>query len=124
MKTRNIILIASIIIITVIVLIYAYITGLASMWHLHKPDDSPYFITTKPVIVKNILLPAGTKIVYEKSFFSGKYEQEKMLKEKDITAIYFKQDTTINWGGVPIISIVKFFNTKMKDLPFVQILTN
>ncbi len=88
--------------------------SLDSGWILHKPDDSPYFITVKPIVVKNILLPVGTKIIYEKSFFSGKYEQKRLLNEKKITQISFKEGTTIDWGGVPITSIVKFFNDKMK----------
>ncbi len=115
MRTQNIILItAIIIIIATIAFIYVYITGLASAWSLHQPNDSPYFITKKPVTLKNILLPVGTKITYEKSCFSGKYERKKMLNEKDITEISFKEGTTIDWGGVPITSIVKFFNPEMK----------
>ncbi len=84
------------------------------MGHLNKPDDSPYFVTTKPIVIKNILLPKETKITYEKRYFWEKHEQKGLLNEKDITKISFKDGITIDWGGVPITSIVKFFNLEMK----------
>lgn len=84
------------------------------MWAINKPDERPFFVTTKPIIVKNILLPEGTKIIYQRQYFWENYKQEEPLKEKDIMQISFKEGTTINWGGVPINSIVKFYNSKMK----------
>ncbi len=67
---------------------YLYILGLASMWSLNT-DDRPYFITTEPMEVKNIKLPIGTKIIYEKkwSLFRKKSEQEKPLNEEDVETI-------------------------------------
>lgn len=114
METKKIFIILGIIILIIIGCFYAYVNALSSMWTLHSPDKSPYFVTTKPIIIKNILLPKGTKITYEKRYFWEKYEQKKLLNKKDITKISFKEGTTINWGGVPITSIFKFFNSKMK----------
>ena len=93
---------------------YAYINALASALVINKPDKRPFFITTKPVIIKNISLPVGTKIIYEKQYFWEKYEQKKLLNEKDIVSINFRKGTTINWGGMPITSIVRFYNTEIK----------
>lgn len=93
---------------------YAYMYALGSAWTLNKPDKSPFFITTKPIVVKGILVPKGTKLVYEKQYFWEKYEQKKPLNEKDIVEISFTEGVTIDWGGVPITSIVKFYNSEMK----------
>ncbi|MBW1298084.1 hypothetical protein GBO31_21420 [Aquimarina litoralis] len=84
------------------------------MWVLNEPDDSPYFLTTEPVEVKGILVPKGTKITYEKRWFRKKNEHKEPLDEKDITEIDFHEEATIKWAGVPITSIVKFFNPEMK----------
>ena len=86
----------------------AYVDALGSMWVINKPDERPYFVTTKPLIVKQILLPKETKIIYNKRYFWQNYEQNKLLNEKNITQISLKDGTTIYWGGVPITSIVKF----------------
>jgi hypothetical protein len=73
----------------------------------------PYFITTEPVIVKKILVPVGTKLTYEEDFFR-EGQQDKILNEKKLTDIDFPAGKTINWGGVPIKSISKFFNSEMR----------
>ncbi|MDQ8005555.1 MAG: hypothetical protein REI64_12200 [Pedobacter sp.] len=75
--------------------------------------DYPYFVTTKPLVVKKIAVPAGTTLVYEESFWK-KGKQDKMLSESKLTAINLPVGTTINWGGVPITSIVQFFNSEMR----------
>jgi hypothetical protein len=73
----------------------------------------PYFVTTKPLIVKKIAVPIGTTLVYKESFWK-KGKQDKMLSESKLTAIRLPVGVTINWGGVPITSIVQFFNSEMR----------
>ncbi|PKV48858.1 hypothetical protein ATE84_0873 [Aquimarina sp. MAR_2010_214] len=114
MEAKKIFIIIGIIILIVIGFFYAYLKALGSAWVTNKPDKRPFFVTTKPIIIKNILLPEGTKIIYNKKYFWEKYEQKELLNEKDITSVFLKEGTTINWGGVPITSIVKFFNSEMK----------
>ena len=55
---------------------FLYLNALGSAQVINKPDKSPFFVTTKPIIIKNILLPKGTKIKYKKRYFWEKYEQE------------------------------------------------
>ncbi|MCL7763527.1 hypothetical protein MPF19_08890 [Polaribacter sp. Z014] len=113
METKKILIILGIILFVLIGLFYIYAKGLGSMYALgNKPDESPFYITTKPIVVKNILLPKGTKISYKKNYFWQKYEQKELLNEKNIKEISFPE--VINWGGVPITSILKFFNPEMK----------
>jgi len=114
MEAKKIFSIVGILVLIVIGSFFLYLNALGSAWVINKPDKSPFFVTTKPIIIKNILLPKGTKIKYKKRYFWEKYEQEELLNEKDITTISFRQGTTINWGGVPITSITKFFNSEMK----------
>ncbi|MDN3491538.1 hypothetical protein [Winogradskyella bathintestinalis] len=114
MQPKKILIIIGVILLIVIGFFYAYMHALGSAWVTNKPDKRPFYVTTKPVTIKNITLPEGTKIIYEKQYFWEKYEQEKLLNEEDITIVNFKEGTTINWGGVPITSIVKFFNSDMK----------
>lgn len=113
MKFKKTLVVIGIIILIGTASFVAYLIGLASAYDLNKPDKRPFFIISEPVIVKNIQLPKGTKIIYEKRYFWQEYEQEKQLSEKDIVAISFPKETTINWGGVPITSIVKFYNSEM-----------
>lgn len=113
MKIQNILIVFGVIILIAIGCFYVYLNALGSMWVLNKPDKRPFFVTPKPIFVKNLLLPEGTKIIYEKQYFWEKYKQEKPLHAKDIIEVSFREGTTINWGGVPITSIVKFFNSDM-----------
>ena len=113
MNTQKILIAFGVIIPIAVGCFYAYLYAFASAWTLHKPDKRPFFITTEPIVVKKIILPEGTKIIYEKQFFWEKYEQKKALNEKDIVEISFMDGTTIDWGGVPINSIVKFYNSEM-----------
>ncbi|MDE5416985.1 hypothetical protein L3049_03115 [Labilibaculum sp. DW002] len=114
MEKKIIFIILGIILLVVIGYFYFYSKALASMWVLNKPDQSPYFVTTKPITIKNILLPKGTKVTYKKRNFWEKYEQEKLLNENDISDFSFAEGTALDWGGVPITSIVKFYNSEMK----------
>lgn len=114
MKTQKIAIIVGVILVIAIVGLLVYLFALSSAYTLNKPDKRPFFITTQPVVVKKILLPEGTKIIYEKGHFWGKQEQKKPLNEKGIIQISFVEGTTVNWGGVPITSMVKFYNSEMK----------
>lgn len=114
MEVKKILIVIGIIILIVIGCFYLYLHALGSMWVVNTPDESPFFITTKPIVVNNILVPKETKITYKKRYFWEKYEQKKLLSEKDITRISIKKGVTINWGGVPIKEIIKFFNSEMK----------
>lgn len=74
--------------------------------------DYPYFITTEAMMVKKILVPKGTKLVYEESYFNkGKIEHK--LSEKKLITIEFPSGQELIWGGVPVKSIDKFFNSEM-----------
>lgn len=114
MAANKILLAVGILILIVIVCFYIYLNALSSAYSLHKPDKRPYYITTQPLVVKNISLPKGAKITYKERFFWEKGKQNKLLNEKDIIQITFAEGITIDWGGIPITSIVKFYNSKMK----------
>lgn len=73
----------------------------------------PYFITKESMIVKKVVVPKGTKLVYEEHFFK-KGNQDKMMIEEKLTSIELPIGETIDWGGVPIISIRKFYNQEMR----------
>nr|WP_199000826.1 hypothetical protein [Flavobacterium sp. ASV13] len=79
----------------------------------NSAPNYPYFITTKPLIVKNIAVPRGTKLTYEENFFKEGKQQE-MMGEAKLTTIDLPAGQTINWGGVPVTSINKFFNSEMR----------
>ncbi|WP_198680075.1 hypothetical protein [Aureibaculum luteum] len=113
METKNIFIIFGILII-VISFFYVFAKSSASMYVNSNQNDSPYYIISKPIVVKNILLPKGTKITYIKRYFWEKHQQKELLNEKDITDVSFKEGITIEWGGVPITEIIRFFNPEMK----------
>lgn len=77
-----------------------------------RGPDYPYFITTEPVTLKKILLPKGTKLTYEEQFFK-EGQQDKIMNEKELTDIRLPEGETIDWGGVPVYAITKFYNTQM-----------
>lgn len=85
--------------------------------------NCPYFITTDSIVIKKILVTAGTKLIYEKQFFK-RGKQNKMMSEKKLNEIEFPTveatdwgdvliGETEDWGGVPITHIKKFINPKM-----------
>ena len=113
MEVKYIFIIIGLLLLIVVVGGYLYIRALGKMWVMHTPDKSPFFRTTKPLIVHNILLPEKTKITYKKRYSWEKYEQKKPLKNKNITQISFDEGVTIEWGGVPITKIIKYFNPEM-----------
>ncbi|MFG0587138.1 hypothetical protein ACF8D3_03800 [Acinetobacter sp. YQ_14] len=73
----------------------------------------PYYTTQQPIAVKNIRVPAGTTLVYEKYAFK-KGKQERLLPEDKLTDIKLPEGKTIVWGGVPVTQISRFFNTEMR----------
>lgn len=75
--------------------------------------DYPYYVTTQPIIVKKIPIPIGTKLEYEEQYFKSG-QQNSLLNEKKLVAIYFPKDQSMNWAGVPIGTINKYFNSEMK----------
>ena len=79
----------------------------------NNSPDYPYFITTKEMKIKNIMIPKGTKLTYEEHLFK-EGEQDKLLDENKLTDIELPEGETINWGGVPVYWISKFFNSEMK----------
>lgn len=113
MGVKYIFIIIGLLLLIVIVGAYIYTKALGKMWVVNTPDKSPYFITTTPIVVNGILLPKKTKITYKKRHSWVKYEQKKPLKNKDITQISLDAGVTIEWGGVPITKIIKFFNPEM-----------
>lgn len=78
----------------------------------NSSPDYPYFITTEPMVVKKILVPAGTSLVYDEQFFK-KGKQDKIMSEEKLKTIDLPDGETIDWGGVPVTSIEKFFNSEM-----------
>ena len=76
------------------------------------PPNYPYFITTQPLTIKNIAVPVGTTLTYEMTYFK-KGQQSKPLSEEKLTTIRFPKGANFIWGGVPISSINKFFNSDM-----------
>lgn len=79
----------------------------------NSTPNYPYFITTAPLLIKNIPVPKGTKLTYEESFFK-KGKQDKIMSEGKLTRVELPIGETIDWGGVPVTSINKFFNSEMR----------
>ena len=99
----------------------SFILGLASLTGCvgnmnptggNSSPDYPFFITTKPLVIKEIAVPVGTKLVYEEQLFK-KGKQDKSLAEEKLKAIELANGNTIDWGGVPVTAITKFFNSEM-----------
>lgn len=78
-----------------------------------RGPDYPYFITTEPITVKKIVVPKGTKLTYEEQFFK-KGQQNEPLNESKLTKIELPEGKPVNWAGVPVFMIIKFFNPEMQ----------
>jgi len=76
------------------------------------PPDYPFFETTKPRIIKKISVPIGTKLIYDEHFLK-KGKQDKIMSEETLHTIEFPEGKPINWAGVPVSTIVKFYNSEM-----------
>lgn len=109
------------IIIGILILVIVSIAGYVvvdQLSHLGSPTggrglDYPYFITTGSTTVKKIVVPKGTKLIYEEHFFKAG-QQTKIMNEKKLTGIELPEGKTIDWGGVPVFMIIKFYNPEMQ----------
>ena len=74
----------------------------------------PYYTTQHLMTVKKIVVPAGTTLTYEK--YRGKEgQQEHLLAEDKLTEIQLPKGQTLDWGGVPVTMIAKFFNSEISE---------
>lgn len=79
----------------------------------NNSPDYPYFVTNEPLVVKKIKVPIGTKLIYEEhSFKHG--QQNHIMSESKLTEISLPIGQTVDWGGVPVIMISKYFNSEMQ----------
>ncbi len=101
--------------------LYSFLLGLVSFTGCvgnmsftggNSAPNYPFFITTEPLVIKKIAVPIGTKLIYEEQLFK-KGEQDHRMSEEKLTTIELTNGKTIDWGGVPVTSITKFFNTEM-----------
>ena len=96
-------------------LIVLLFTMLSSFSYSNYPTpDYRYYIVKEPMVVKNLQLPVGTRIVYFNTSLFGDSESSKPLKEKNIYQIFFPDDNPLIWGGMPVALIERFFNRDMK----------
>lgn len=79
----------------------------------NSSPNYPYFVTTQPLVVKKILVPTGTKLIYEKHLLK-EGAQDKLMIEEKLDSIELPIDKTIDWGSIPVTSIRKFFNSEMR----------
>ena len=80
----------------------------------YPTPDYKYYIVKEPMVVKNLQLPIGTRIVYFNTSLFGDSESSRPLREKNIYQIFFPDDNPLIWGGVPVTLIERFFNRDMK----------
>jgi len=116
MRKRNYIIIGVLAFVAVLVTgVLIVLDGLSGMGNPNgsRAPDYPYFITTEPVMIRNLNLPKGTKLTYEESFFK-EGQQDRMMSEKNLTTIELPKEKPIIWGGVPVYMFLKFFNSEMK----------
>lgn len=115
MRRKIYIIIGILALVTLSILGYVLVDQLS---HLGSPTggrgpDYPYFITTGSTTVKKIVVPKGTKLTYEEHFFKAG-QQTKIMNEKRLTGIELPEGKTIDWGGVPVFMIIKFYNPEMQ----------
>lgn len=116
MKKRNYIIIVVLTFIALFVIgVFIVLDALSSMGNPNgsRAPDYPYFITTESVTVKKVVVPKGTKLTYEEHFFR-EGQQDKIMNENRLTGVELPKGKTIDWGGVPVSVITKFFNPEMK----------
>ena len=116
MRKKNYIIIGILSLIALLAIgCFIVLNGLSSMGNPTggRAPDYPYFITNESVTVKKIVLPKGTKLTYEEQFFR-EGQQDRIMNEKKLTGIELPKGKTIDWGGVPVYMITKFFNSEMK----------
>lgn len=79
----------------------------------NSTPNYPYFITQDVLVIKNIQVPKGTTLVYKEQFLK-EGQQDQLMDEDKLTAIRLPVGQTIIWGGVPVTSVTKFFNSEMR----------
>lgn len=116
MKKRTYFILAAVltVIIFIVIAINIILSGLSGMGNPTggRGPNYPYFVTTKPTMVKHILLPIGTKLTYEEQLFK-EGQQNEIMNEKKLTDIQLPEGKFILWGNVPVFMIVKYNNTEM-----------
>jgi len=78
-----------------------------------RGPNYPYFITTEPTTIKKIVVPKGTKLTYEEQFFK-EGQQDEIMNENKLTNVELPEGKTIDWGGIPVYMIIKFYNPEMQ----------
>ncbi|MDO4727473.1 MAG: hypothetical protein Q4B43_00550 [Bacteroidota bacterium] len=79
----------------------------------NSSPDYPFYVTDKPLKIKNIQVPKGAMLVYDEHFLK-RGRQDKALSESRLTTIIYPEGTYLEWGGVPVTMIKKFFNSEMR----------
>ena len=97
---------------SLIVLLFVMLSSFS--YSNYSLPDYKYYIVKEPMVVKNLELPVGTRIVYFNTSLFGDSESSKPLREKNIYQIFFPDDKPLIWGGVPVSLIERFFNRDMK----------
>ncbi|RLJ80464.1 hypothetical protein [Pedobacter alluvionis] len=115
MSKKNYLILGGIVLIIAIYYTITYVLGGIS--NMGNPtggrnSENPFFITNEQITVKKILVPKGTKLIYEHFFKEG--QQEKLMNENKLIMIELPEGKTIDWGGVPVYRIVKFANPEMR----------
>lgn len=104
-------------ILALVIFIIACFFILKSLRYMGNPTggpqpNHPYYITTESRLVKKIEVPRGTKLTYgEERSKTG--EQNKIMNEAKLTSIELPIGKTVNWAGVPVVMINKYFNSEM-----------
>lgn len=115
MKKKTYFIIGILILVAIAAIGYYVVLALSSYGNPNggRGPDYPYYITKQATTIKNIMVPKGTKLMYdEHSYKSG--QQNEPMNEDELFMIELPEGETIVWGGVPISSIIKFFNTEMR----------
>ncbi|WP_449387566.1 hypothetical protein [Chryseobacterium lineare] len=89
MRNRRYIIIGVLSFVAVLVMgVLIILDGLSGMGKPNgsRAPDYHYFITTEPLMVRNLNLPSGTKLTYEESFFK-EGQQYRIMNEKNLTTI-------------------------------------
>ena len=97
---------------SLIVLLFVMLSSFS--YSNYSLPDYKYYIVKEPMVVKNLELPVGTRIVYFNTSLFGDSESSRPLKEKNIYQMFFPDDKPLIWGGVPVSLIERFFNRSMK----------
>ena len=75
---------------SLIVLLFVMLSSFS--YSNYSLPDYKYYIVKEPMVVKNLELPVGTRIVYFNTSLFGDSESSRPLKEKNIYQIFFPDD--------------------------------